>query len=213
MNWARTCALPLSLWVCILLVACSQSEEIVEIPKHILRPDKLQGVLYDAQILESQLELIRMPEDAILDSSTAFYNHLYQKHGISSDQFDTTIKYYTLNEPGLLMALYDSVIKRLKIELLEYVDVESHMNFQLNHNHFIKALTESGIAEVLSKPETDLKIFKSLTMKYFEEHKKELLHHNMTPTDMKYSMDHFLRNQDQLFQVKRSIKRTLIKRK
>ena len=95
------------LFVSALLAGCA-----VEIPEHVIEPDKMENVLYDyhlAQVLTSEM-------------SSASYekklhaSYVFKKHGITKEQFDSSLVWYT-RYPKQMVRIYSNLEKRITAEI------------------------------------------------------------------------------------------------
>ena len=87
-----------------LLTSCGK-----EIPSEIIQPKKMERVLYDYHLMLSLSENSKGTEKA------ASKNYIFQKHGITSADFDSSMVWYT-RESKELMSIYDNLNKRFKRE-------------------------------------------------------------------------------------------------
>ena len=95
------------LFVSALFVGCA-----VEIPEHVIKPDKMESVLYDyhlAQVITSEM-------------SSASYekklhaSYVFKKHGITKEQFDSSLVWYT-RYPKQMVRIYSNLEKRVTAEI------------------------------------------------------------------------------------------------
>ena len=87
-----------------LLTSCGK-----EIPEDIIQPNKMENVLYDYHLMLSISDNSKNTEKA------ASKNYLFQKHGITQADFDSSMVWYT-RESKELMTIYDNLNKRFKRE-------------------------------------------------------------------------------------------------
>lgn len=88
----------------ILLFSCGNKE--------VLSPEKLEDVLVDMHLAEGVA--LSLPSDfKNVNAKTDLYTAVYEKHGITSAQFDSTISYYSY-DLTTLTEVYDSVVVRIE---------------------------------------------------------------------------------------------------
>lgn len=93
---------------CILgLVACR-----VERPKDILTDRQMEGVLYDYHLAKAMAEEVPRGESY---KRALYVQAVFQKHGITEAQFDSSLAWYSRN-PEALIEVYGNVTKRLDVE-------------------------------------------------------------------------------------------------
>lgn len=87
-----------------LLTSCGK-----EIPDEIIQPNKMEKVLYDYHLN------LGMSENSKNTEKEARKNYIFQKHGITSAEFDSSMVWYT-RESKELMSIYENLNKRFKRE-------------------------------------------------------------------------------------------------
>ena len=87
-----------------LLTSCGK-----EIPDEIIQPSKMERVLYDYHLT------LGMSENSKNTEKEARKNYVFQKHGITSAEFDSSMVWYT-RESKELMSIYENLNKRFKRE-------------------------------------------------------------------------------------------------
>lgn len=87
-----------------LLTSCGK-----EIPDEIIQPSKMERVLYDYHLT------LGMSENSKNTEKEARKNYIFQKHGITSAEFDSSMVWYT-RESKELMSIYENLNKRFKRE-------------------------------------------------------------------------------------------------
>lgn len=87
-----------------LLTSCGK-----EIPDEIIQPAKMEKVLYDYHLMLS------LSDNSKNTEKEASKNYIFQKHGITPADFDSSMVWYT-RESKELMTIYDNLNKRFKRE-------------------------------------------------------------------------------------------------
>ena len=80
-----------------------------QIPSDIIQPKQMEKVLYDYHLSLS------MSQNSENTEKEAQKNYVFQKHGISEAEFDSSMVWYT-RESKELMAIYENLDKRFKRE-------------------------------------------------------------------------------------------------
>ncbi|MFN2439136.1 MAG: DUF4296 domain-containing protein [Chitinophagaceae bacterium] len=92
----------------LLLFACNNKN----LPKDVLRPEKMHQVLFDVMQADELVNL-KYTADTSLDrfsQSIALYQTVFKIHKISADDFKRSFKFYQ-NHPELLKPILDSLQK------------------------------------------------------------------------------------------------------
>ena len=87
-----------------LLTSCGK-----EIPDEIIQPSKMERVLYDYHLT------LGMSENSKNTEKEARKKYVFQKHGITAADFDSSMVWYT-RESKELMSIYENLNKRFKRE-------------------------------------------------------------------------------------------------
>ena len=87
-----------------LLTSCGK-----EIPDEIIQPSKMERVLYDYHLT------LGMSENSKNTEKEARKKYIFQKHGITAADFDSSMVWYT-RESQELMSIYENLNKRFKRE-------------------------------------------------------------------------------------------------
>ncbi|NOQ73922.1 MAG: DUF4296 domain-containing protein [Crocinitomix sp.] len=99
----------------LLLLSCG-GDATEELPADILEREALIPVLVDLQILEShyqrQFARVDLYRDALDSSSLS----IFADHGISKDQFTTSLDYYS-TQPDTLFIIYEAALDSIKFRM------------------------------------------------------------------------------------------------
>ena len=104
----RKCILICILALCI---ACSSGP----VPKGVIEPEKMEGVVYDLMQADELLNNF-VPKDTGVDMKkerSMYYGKIFKIHGTNKKQFYTSFKYYQ-QHPDLQKALFDSLNQKAK---------------------------------------------------------------------------------------------------
>ena len=111
-----------------LLTSCGK-----EIPDEIIQPSKMERVLYDYHLT------LGMSENSKNTEKEARKNYIFQKHGITSAEFDSSMVWYT-RESKELMSIYENLNKRFKREY-EHVERLLESREEANTRSFASGYT------------------------------------------------------------------------
>jgi hypothetical protein len=104
----------------LLITAASCSGRKDKLDRHGLIPEKeMVSILTEVHLADGLLSVPKVTEwFASLDSTTT-YRKIIEKHGYSKESMDKTMRYYFVNNPKKLIAIYDRVLGTLsEMELL-----------------------------------------------------------------------------------------------
>lgn len=76
--------------------------------------EAFKSALLDAQMIEARMNHELMLEQKPAIPGEKYYEELFQKHGISEAQFDTTFRWYT-HHPEEMKAIYEEIITELTL--------------------------------------------------------------------------------------------------
>jgi hypothetical protein len=93
----------------VLLFACGQQEPM---PEGLLDREKFTAVLLDAQLLEARRNHEMVVEHRQEVPIETYYQQVFEKHGITEEQFRATFDHYT-KRPEELKAIYEEIIVEL----------------------------------------------------------------------------------------------------
>jgi len=82
-----------------------------DIPEDVIKPDKMQEVLYDIHVVDGYISTIYI-QDSARKVAAAYYKGIYKKFGTDSAQYAKSMEYYYKN-PEDLEKMYKNISKRL----------------------------------------------------------------------------------------------------
>lgn len=129
--------------ISLIVIACSNDHESVQIPDEVIPFEKMSDIMLDVQLMESQVENQRLADPSIMDSIGKFYAAVFQKHNVQKVQYDSSLVFYAKHF-RLLDSLYNNVFTKLHDLELEMKDIE----FEANE---VKYLTRDELLEALQK--------------------------------------------------------------
>ncbi len=100
--------MPLGLVLSALLFAVACGEKM---PKSVIPRERMPGVLVDMHLADGQLA--NLPIDSARASREAFYEAVFNRHGIDSIAFRRSVEFYS-TRPHILSELYGDIEKRLE---------------------------------------------------------------------------------------------------
>lgn len=93
----------------VLLCACSGPS----VPKGVLRPEKMEAVLYDVIQADEMVDFRRMSDSTYnrFQKRTALYDTVFQLHKMSRETFQRSLRFYQ-GRPDLLKEMLDNLYKK-----------------------------------------------------------------------------------------------------
>lgn len=96
------------------LVACGEKSEL----KPAIDSEKFVGVLTDVRILEGYYSVRYERVDSSRGKINAYYNEVFARHGITKEQFESTMNYYA-SHPNEMTAIEEQVADSLSALIAE----------------------------------------------------------------------------------------------
>ena len=112
----------LGIVLCVFLLGCSNS-----VPNGIIRPEKMENVIYDVHIIDGYISTI-YPEDSAKKVASTYYKGIYKKFDIDSGKFTQSLAYYS-KKPVVLEKIYKHVSARLKAQK-KYMEVRDSIELK-----------------------------------------------------------------------------------
>jgi len=101
----------LSILFIILFSQCN-SEQSIDIPEDILKPDSMEVILRDLHIADATLMNTQPDNKEYKYRSDIYYAQILRKHNISRAEFDSSIMFYA-RYPLLFEKIYDKVLAEM----------------------------------------------------------------------------------------------------
>lgn len=111
------------LFITIASLSCSNDKNEVNVPDDVLGFDKMSDIMVDVQLMESQLENMRMVDPTAHDSIGRYYAAIFEKHEIQKAEYDSSLMFYAKHF-NLLDSLYNSVFTKLHDLEIGLKDIE-----------------------------------------------------------------------------------------
>ncbi len=99
-----------------LLMACGNKDKSVKIPKNVIPPTEMVGVLVDFHLAEAVIRDAQQRNMELDQTSNQYYYSLLKKHKISRKQFAESLKFYTENSKELQKIYKDVVVELSKMQ-------------------------------------------------------------------------------------------------
>ncbi len=93
----------------ILFIGCASPE--VKIPQNVLTPEQMMPIMVDIHVIEGARNGAIMLGDT--NGIEDYYAKVYEKHGITEDQFKSSFAFYSDN-PTVFIPIYEEVLDSLK---------------------------------------------------------------------------------------------------
>ena len=100
--------------VALLMAGCynTYTDQADETPGGIIHRDTMVLVLAEVEIAESALREMQNVGKETGELKEAYYHNIFRRHGISREQFDSSLLYYR-SDPAVMDKIYEDVITRL----------------------------------------------------------------------------------------------------
>lgn len=89
-----------------------RKDEVGKVPPGIIPADTMVQVLVDVHLIEASLKVKHVKKEENERFTEYYYDQLFEKHGITREQFDQSIEYYE-RDSELIDAMYERVITEL----------------------------------------------------------------------------------------------------
>lgn len=97
-------------------VALASCGEKTVVPDNIIQPDQMTEILAEAYLIEGYFsQITHFRYDTLHENMAACYDSLFSKYGISSDDFDSSIAWYS-QHPDIFSPIQDSVMNYVYVQ-------------------------------------------------------------------------------------------------
>jgi len=96
------------------LIGCSQPD-YVSAGEKIISDEKMINILIDFHVAEAGVQEGRIKSDRNTKHITSYYNHIYNLHNVSEEDFQKTFE-YLVGHPKEFDALYEKINDKMKME-------------------------------------------------------------------------------------------------
>ncbi len=97
-----------SAYLFLFLIACSNSPSNDD----VLSPEELAPIIEDIHLTDAMLQNERVDKGS--EKAMQYYQYIYEKHGITREQFDASMAYYS-KYPSELREAYTDILKNLEM--------------------------------------------------------------------------------------------------
>ena len=94
-----------------------------EQPENLIQKEIFTEMILELQLIEAHLNAVRVDQSVIRDSANNYFQEIFEKYGVSFEDFHSTINYYA-SQPEELQGIYDAVLESLSEMEVELVDVK-----------------------------------------------------------------------------------------
>ena len=105
-----------------LLSSCG-GKTLEEKPDGLIQKEVFTEMILEFQLIEAHLNQTRVDQSIIRDSANNYFQEIFEKHGVSLEDFNSTMNYYA-SQPEELQGIYDVVLESLSEMEVELVDVK-----------------------------------------------------------------------------------------
>lgn len=107
-----------AVFISLLFFSCSEKPDR-KIPEGLISEEKMVELLTDIQLIEGAVSKKILNKIDGKKESPLYYQKAFEKHNVTEDQFELSVRYYTEN-PEVLQAIYEDVLielSKIKAEL------------------------------------------------------------------------------------------------
>jgi hypothetical protein len=94
------------------LCACTGGEDKVVVPKDVISPDSMVGILSDFNLVEAAIQTKQQERKDPLRYTGFYYSFILKKHHINRKQLDNSLQFYSFH-PKLMREIYEKVMSEL----------------------------------------------------------------------------------------------------
>lgn len=157
----------------ILFVACdnNKQEQTKLENQNILSKERFTELMLDVQLVEGHLNVNRVNQVFLMDSSKNYYKEVFNRYAISFEDYKENIKYYTAR-PLVLEEVYKKVEEKLVIQERLYANVliDQPAISPINRNQLLKVLLkDTAIAYYMLDTTVEYKIMKDSIFSFYND--------------------------------------------
>ncbi len=149
-----------------LLFSCGGKTE-EEQPENLIKKEIFTEMILELQLIEAHLNEVRVDQSVIRDSANNFFQEIFEKHGVSFEDFNNTINYYA-SQPEALKGIYDAVLELLSKMEVKLVDVKMDQDpiSPLGKKQIVDVISHLPIAHIFKEPSYSSEQTKDSIFKY-----------------------------------------------
>ena len=134
-----------------LLFSCGGKTE-EEQPENLIKKELFTEMILELQLIEAHLNEVRVDQSVIRDSANNFFQEIFEKHGASFEDFNSTMNYYA-SQPEELQGIYDAVLESLSEMEVELVDVKMDQDAisPLGRKQIVDVISHLSIARIFKE--------------------------------------------------------------
>ena len=150
----------------ILLSSCG-GKTVEEQPDNLIQKEIFTEMIREFQLIEAHLNQVRVNQSVIRDSANNYFQEIFEKHGTSYEDFNSTMNYYA-SQPKELQGIYDIVLESLSEMEVELVDIKMDQDAisPLGKKQIVDLISHLPIARVYSEPSYSSDQVKDSLFKY-----------------------------------------------
>lgn len=157
----------------ILFIACdnNKQEQTKLENQNILSKERFTELMLDVQLVEGHLNVNRVNQVFLMDSSKNYYKEVFNRYAISFEDYKENIKYYTAR-PLVLEEVYKKVEEKLVIQERLYANVliDQPAISPINRNQLLKVLLkDTAIAYYMLDTTVEYKIMKDSIFSFYND--------------------------------------------
>lgn len=156
-----------------LLFSCANTTENEEgsVSEQHLSVEKFTDLLLDVQLIEGHLNVNRVNQVFVMDSAKNYYKEIFNRHGITLEDYKENMRYYTAR-PAVLEKVYQDVEERLVAQEALYTNVliDQPAISPINRNQLIKVLlSDTGMVNYVLDTTVTYIVIKDSVFHYYND--------------------------------------------
>jgi len=149
----------LTIFVILNFISCKNEEENKKPDGVILSQEDFTNLILDVQLVEGHLNTNRVNQVFIMDSANNYYKEVFDRHGITLQEYKENLKYYSA-QPQLLSDIYTNVEKQLVQQLKQYDSITINIPA-------ITPINRSTLTNIIINDSLSQKLIFDTTLTYF----------------------------------------------
>ena len=163
----------ISFFIFIAFISCNENNKQQKLlkQKNILPVEKFTSLMIDVQLLEGHLNTNRVNQVFIMDSSQRYYKEVFNRHGLTFEEYKENLKYYTA-QPAVLAEVYTKVEEHLvnQERLYEGILIDQPAISPINRNQLMKIIAaDTGMSNLILDSTVNYSVLKDSVFNYFTD--------------------------------------------
>lgn len=189
------------LYISVLLISCGTPEEQAP-PDDLISREKMAEVIVDMNLVEAQIAEVQLIQQVIKDSVHTYYGQLFAKHGITREQLNESVDYYTTKGEVMDSIYSDALSKLVQMEQeLDSVEIQEEVLTHIPGKTMHQLLNDSNLLEVMTDDTLSYPLKHDSILRYFRKNQYLLDSVNANYRQFGVSLNFYAGNQKKLNKV------------